>query len=490
MQASRDESIPELDEKMTPDASPGEVSKSGVRRVNNMPIILIGVVGGLFLIVMLIVALQRSAQQNAPVQQETAIAKGSSEALAKEIAGSAQTGIVPPAMPVAGNDGLAPEQPGAKAEGSANSSVAAGKSIEIPVTRPGSYDAPPAPLTPPGNPGIAGSGGRDDMDRLRQNKLQIFEEAIKSRPVNQGFKQAAGSSGFASGSKDLKNRNDVLAEMEAVQAQIAAAGNQDPTAAYQSGLQRVKETLASGGGAGGGAPNLFNSAKAAPSDGYSRFDKKSIGDRWHLNSEPEAPETPYVLRAGYVIPGIMLSGINSDLPGQIMAQVGQNVYDTATGKYLIIPQGTRLLGAYSSDVAYGQSRVLVAWQRLIFPDGKAMDLGSMPGADGGGYSGFADKVNTHFWKVFSSAFLMSGIVAGVTLSQSDSSGDPSSLSTKQRASDAMSQALGQQLGQAMSQMLMKNLNVAPTIEIRPGYRFNVMVSKDLTFKKPYQSFDY
>ena len=212
------------------------------------------------------------------------------------------------------------------------------------------------------------------------------------------------------------------------------------------------------------------------------------GDRWRLDSQPEAPRTPYELRAGYVVPATLISGINSDLPGQIMSQVAQNVYDTATGRHLLIPQGSRLVGSYSSDVAYGQARVLVAWQRIIFPDGKAMDIGAMPGADSAGYAGFNDKVNNHYFRLFGSAFLMSGVNAGITLSQD--SGSAGTGSDRQRAGDAMSEALGQQLGQVMAQLIAKNMNVAPTLEIRPGYRFNVIVTKDMTFSKPYKSFDY
>ena len=130
----------------------------------------------------------------------------------------------------------------------------------------------------------------------------------------------------------------------------------------------------------------------------------------------------------------------------------------------------------------------MAWQRIIFPDGKTLDIGSMPGADAAGFSGYKDRVNNHFWRVFGSAFLMSGIVAGVNLSQDND--DSGSLSDRQRASDAMSEALGQQLGQAMSQMIMKNLNIAPTLEIRPGYRFNVIATKDLSFGGSYVAFDY
>ena len=201
----------------------------------------------------------------------------------------------------------------------------------------------------------------------------------------------------------------------------------------------------------------------------------------------ENPGSPYELRAGFVIPGTMITGVNSDLPGQIMAQVSQNVYDTATGKHLLIPQGSRVVGTYSNDVAYAQERVMIAWQRIVFPDGKALDIGSMAGSDPSGYAGFKDKVNHHFWRIFGSAGALSVITAGVTLSQDTDSG---SGSDRQRASDALSESMGQVLGQTMAQMISKNLNIAPTIEIRPGYRFNIMVSKDLTFNKPYQSFDY
>ena len=116
------------------------------------------------------------------------------------------------------------------------------------------------------------------------------------------------------------------------------------------------------------------------------------------------PSTPYMLRACFVIPATLISGINSDLPGQIVAQVSQNVYDTPVGRYLLVPQGSRLIGSYDSKVAYGQGRVLVAWQRIVFPDGKALDMGAMPGSDGAGYAGLADKTNNHYLRIFGSAF--------------------------------------------------------------------------------------
>ena len=131
--------------------------------------------------------------------------------------------------------------------------------------------------------------------------------------------------------------------------------------------------------------------------------------------------------------------------------------------------------------------MLIAWQRIVFPDGKAMDIGSMPGADSAGYAGFNDQVNNHYFRLFASAFLMSGVTAGITMSQNQ---DQQNNGNRQTASGALSEALGQQLGLVTAQLISKNMNIAPTLEIRPGYRFNVIVTKDMTFSKPYQAFDY
>jgi type IV secretion system protein TrbI len=183
----------------------------------------------------------------------------------------------------------------------------------------------------------------------------------------------------------------------------------------------------------------------------------------------------------------LISGINSELPGQIVAQVAQNVYDTPTGKHVLIAQGSRLIGSYASEVAFGQARLFVAWQRIVFPDGKALDIGAMPGADSAGYAGLNDQVNNHYLRLFGSAILMSGVTAGIAQSQRQGGGSNNSTPS---ASSALSEALGQQLGQVTAQLIAKNMGVAPTLEIRPGYRFNVIVTKDLTFAKPYASFDY
>ena len=204
---------------------------------------------------------------------------------------------------------------------------------------------------------------------------------------------------------------------------------------------------------------------------------------WRLQSKVEASDS-LMVRAGSIIPGTLISGINSDLAGQVIAQVRQNVYDTESGFNLLIPQGSRLVGEYISDIAYGQNRLFMVWKRIVFPNGEALDLqDGMPGADLSGYAGFKDKVNHHLVRVFGSAILMSGIIAGIELSQQSITADSNSL--VQNASSALSAALGQSLGETMRNMIEKNMSISPTIEIRPGYLFNIMVIKDIKFDKPY-----
>ncbi|HEX7639016.1 MAG TPA: TrbI/VirB10 family protein, partial [Burkholderiaceae bacterium] len=274
-------------------------------------------------------------------------------------------------------------------------------------------------------------------------------------------------------------------DVAAARHQAMAAQADDPTSTYKAGLAQTRGGLsgASPGSATGGAAR----AGGIDSVGLSQFAGSAEVDRWRLDHRAEPPASPYELRAGSVIPATLISGINSELPGMILGQVAADVYDTATGRRLLIPQGARLVGEYSSNVAYGQSRVLVAWQRIVFPDGKALDLGAMPGADSAGYSGFNDLVDNHYLRIFGSAILMSAVTAGVTLSQPAQTTNTNGTVS---AGTAMSEALGQQLGQTAAQMINKNMNIAPTLEIRPGYRFNVMATKDLVLAGPYRAFDY
>jgi type IV secretion system protein VirB10 len=197
-----------------------------------------------------------------------------------------------------------------------------------------------------------------------------------------------------------------------------------------------------------------------------------------LAARREEPSSSFELKAGTIIPATMIGGVSSDLPGQILGQVSENVYDTATGRFILIPQGAKLVGAYDNSVTTGQERVLVAWTRIIFPDASALDLGKMPGADEGGFAGFHDQVDDHFLKVFGNALLLSVMSAGVQLSQGNANNQTSGLATQQ----TIAAALGQQLGQLGQETARRNMQVQPTLEIRPGYRFVVMVTKDIVLR--------
>lgn len=194
----------------------------------------------------------------------------------------------------------------------------------------------------------------------------------------------------------------------------------------------------------------------------------------YLKHTREAALSQYEIKAGFFIPGITISGINSDLPGMITGQVRQNVYDSATGNHLLIPAGARLIGSYDSGITAGQEAVLVAWNRIIFPDGSSVFLDTMPGADQLGVAGFKDQVNNHYVRTFGQAFLLSIFSAGMQLSQ-----PRGSVQGTYNAQQIGAAALGQQMAQLGMQIARRNLNMQPTLEIRPGYIFNIMVSKDI-----------
>ena len=427
------------------DVNPPFKQRSGVRRVNNLPLMIVGGVLVVFVILVAMVAYDRAAESAAKSQQTDGVI--ADEGLAEQVlkaSGDRTGGLVG-----------AEEKP----------------LPSLPVVRVDNIDLPPPPPSP--------AEKEDPFEaQLKLMKMAMLQKAISARtPVN--------------GEAKVKERKDDQASAPVAASVAAVRSSGDESAKPMesigsgTGAAQFRESLSkltagdAGGASGGGQTDRSEAA-------YAKFDRKTENDRWRLDSSMEAPHTPYELRAGFVIPAVLISGINSDLPGQIMAQVSQDVYDTATGKHRLIPQGTRLVGTYDSQMAYGQNRVLVAWQRLVFPDGKALDIGSMPGSDATGYSGFKDKVNNHYLRIFGNALLMSGVIAGINSTQTNPNNDPFGTSTN----TLVTQAIAQQMGRVAVEMIQKNLNISPTIAIRPGYRFNVMVVKDLTFDRPYQPFDY
>jgi type IV secretory pathway VirB10-like protein len=215
------------------------------------------------------------------------------------------------------------------------------------------------------------------------------------------------------------------------------------------------------------------------------------------NTTVHPPASPYCVMAGSIIPAVLVNGINSDLPGPIIAQVSENVFDSATGKSLLIPQGSKLIGDYSNMVGYGQQRVEIAFARLIFPDTSSMDLPHSVGADEAGFSGVSDEVNNHYLQTFGTAAVMALISAGQAVGQIAAySNQPATvgplgyletMSQEQLAVQQASSNATNQLGNVGAQVVSKGLNRAPTLTIRPGFQLNVLLTSDLVFAHPFQA---
>lgn len=193
----------------------------------------------------------------------------------------------------------------------------------------------------------------------------------------------------------------------------------------------------------------------------------------------QLPSSPYQVMAGTIIPAALVTGINSDLPGQVIASVTEAVYDTATGRYLLVPQGSRLIGRYDSQVAFGQRRVLLVWTRLILPDASSVALDRLPGIDPAGYAGLEDGVDWHWDRILSGAALSTllGMGAELAAPESRTDGNRIIVAGREGAQDTVNQ-----VGQEITK---RNLSIQPTLTIRPGFPMRVMVNKDLVLR-PYQ----
>ena len=192
-----------------------------------------------------------------------------------------------------------------------------------------------------------------------------------------------------------------------------------------------------------------------------------------------SPISPYQVMAGTIIPAALVTGINSDLPGQVIATVTEAVYDSATGRHLLIPQGSRLLGEYDSQVAFGQRRVLLVWTRLVLPDASSITLDRLPGVDPGGYTGLEDDVDWHWKQLLAGAVLSTLIGVGAELAAPDRSNGQSQVVVATRGS------LQDTINQVGQELTRRNLNVQPTLTVRPGFPVRVIVNKDLILR-PYQ----
>jgi type IV secretory pathway VirB10-like protein len=231
--------------------------------------------------------------------------------------------------------------------------------------------------------------------------------------------------------------------------------------------------------AAGATPSATAAAATDPvsQDHKLAFMNGNVDRRTTSPDRVQPAASPYVLQAGSVIPAALITGLRSDLPGEVTAQVTEDVYDTPTGKILLIPQGARLIGQYDAQVAFGQSRALLVWNRLIMPNGRSIVLERQPGTDPEGYAGLEDQVDNHWGMLFEAAILTTLLSIG---SEAGANNNENALV------QALRQGSSQGMSQVGEQVVGRSLNVQPTITIRPGFPVRVLVTHDLVLE-PYPS---
>lgn len=329
----------------------------------------------------------------------------------------------------------------------------------------------PRPLTPA------------EIRRLQAEAAYHEEQAAMTAPMatngNTAASQQAASAGGNASSSSGNPADMVRAETAALDRLGRSPGETAPAALSSPGYGAYR-----GGGSG-----AMPSDRSERSDDPNGQEQKSAFLRQarteqtekYLASPEMPPVSPYEVKAGWNIPAELDQGLNSDLPGDVVAHVRENVYDSATGRYLLIPQGARLIGRYDSHISFGQNSLEVVWTRLIYPTGESRDLAGMAGQDVQGQSGFRDRVDNHFKRLIAFALLTSGFSTGIQLSQNQ---NPAGFGYPTN-SQIVTQSLGQQLGELGIGVFQRNLNRQPTIIARVGYRFNVRVDRDIVFDQPY-----
>ena len=188
------------------------------------------------------------------------------------------------------------------------------------------------------------------------------------------------------------------------------------------------------------------------------------------------PVSPYQVMAGTVIAAALVTGLNSDLPGEVIAQVTENIFDSVTGRTLLVPQGSRLIGSYDSIVAFGQSRALIVWRRIIMPDGSSIEIDNLPATDAAGYAGLEDEVDFHTWRLIKGIALATLLGVGTELTFGTGEDD---------LVRALRQSTQESTNQAGQRLVEKNLDIQPTITVRPGWPLRILVEEDLVLR-PYR----
>jgi type IV secretion system protein VirB10 len=278
----------------------------------------------------------------------------------------------------------------------------------------------------------------------------------------------------------------VVAQDANVGSVVNAAAANSPMVPSASAPAAGAAAPGAGGNAAGANSNAFLSGPFGQyAHGASLQQGGTANASDYLDAQRYAARSKFEIVASSVIPAELITGIDSEQPGLISAQVRQDVFDSRTGRYLLVPKGSRLIGVYKNDVQPGQSRILVAWERLIFPDTSSIDLHEQVGADTEGYSGLGGKTDDHFASVFTTALLSSILSAGLQLSQPQT-GTTVAGTVVPSAGQLLAGAAGQQIAQVGAQIAQKQLSLPPVIHVPRGYPFLVVVDHDMVFPGPYQ----
>lgn len=301
----------------------------------------------------------------------------------------------------------------------------------------------------------------------REQDEQYLRERQRQRMARLQANDAAYDSPIAVDRGKFGEQAGNTADPTATKANGTAAGTSGSSDLYAAALR-----------AGFGGQNVDPNGQKTKED----FFNADLRERGYLPNRVVPQQSLYELKRGSVIPATLIAGINSDLPGRITAQVSQNVYDSATGHRLLIPQGTKLFGRYDSKVSFGQSRVLVVWTDIVFSNGSTLQIDGMAGTDAQGYGGFRDKVDRKWFQTFGSAILIAVIGTGIDMAVPQKS----TLATQDTASDAARRNFAETFGRAADRTIQKNMDVQPTLEIRPGYKFNILVDQDIIFPSSYR----
>ena len=311
---------------------------------------------------------------------------------------------------------------------------------------PGSYGDVPR-LGPP----LPGDLGRPILEQ--QRSLQTVPPSIGAPPsVDQAQAEAQAERERVAAARQAARTSAVLVQLDTDR---------------NAGASTVPQAEAATAGT---EPAEVASAVPASQQRKIEFARSSEGNR--NAHELRAAPSPWTLSAGTMIPASLITGLNSDLPGTVLAQVSENVRDSATGRTVLIPQGARLIGRYDSVVAYGQRRALVVWTRIVFPDGASVELDNMPATDAAGYAGLQDRVDSHTWQLLKGIGLST--LLGVSTQLSIGGGGD--------LVRAIRESTQQNAAHAGDQITSRNLDVQPTIRIRPGWPVRVLVSKDLVLQ--------